>query len=151
MNHQDLINYDVRVEEPLWSSYKGYDLALPVPPSAGGIGIAMQLKILAQLDISQYEPHSAEKYHLMLQALQIAMADDAEHIEDTNTQKETLDGLLNEDYIRESMEHLSADRNEEEKTTVNSWQYQQEGGNEREDNVSADNERHETGHYSSVN
>src|SRR5699024_12176539 len=46
MTLQDLINYDVRVEVPLWSSYKGYDLALPVPPSAGGIGIAMQLKIL---------------------------------------------------------------------------------------------------------
>lgn len=150
MNHQDLINYDVRVEEPLWSSYKGYDLALPVPPSAGGIGIAMQLKILEQLDISQYEPHSAEKYHLMSQALQLAMADDAEHIEDTNFKSAPLDGLLNEDYIKERMEQLSADRKAEEKTAGNPWKYQKEGHNEREYKISADNEGHETTHFTAV-
>lgn len=150
MNHQDLINYDVRIEEPLWSSYKGYDLALPVPPSSGGIGIAMQLKILEQLDISQYEAHSAEKYHLIAQALQLAMADDAMHIEDTNFEPAPLDGLLHEDYIKERLEQLSADRKAEEKTAGNPWKYQKDGHSEQEHKVSADNEGLETTHFTAV-
>lgn len=150
MNHQDLINYDVRIEEPLWSSYRGYDIALPVPPSSGGIGTAMQLKILEQLDISQYEAHSAEKYHLIAQALQLAMADDAKYIEDTNFKPAPLDGLLHEDYIKERLGQMSADRNAEEKTAGNPWKYQKDRHSEQEHKVSADNEGLETTHFTAV-
>lgn len=150
MNHQDLINYDVRVEEPLWSSYKGYDIALPVPPSSGGIGIAMQLKILEQLNISRYEAHSAEKYHLISQTLQLAIADDARHIEDTNFKPAPLDGLLHEDYIKERLNQLSVERKAEEKTAGNPWKYQNHGHSEREQKISADNEGFETTHFTAV-
>src|SRR5699024_10833796 len=150
MNHQDLINYDVRIEEPLWSSYRGYDIALPVPPSSGGIGTAMQLKILEQLDISQYEAHSAEKYHLIAQALQLAMADDAKYIEDTNFKPAPLDGLLHEDYIKERLGQMSADRNAEEKTAGNPWKYQKDRHSEQKHKVSADNEGLETTHFTAV-
>lgn len=150
MNHQDLINYDVRVEEPLWSSYKGYDIALPVPPSSGGIGIAMQLKILEQLNISRYEAHSAEKYHLISQTLQLAIADDARHIEDTNFKPAPLDGLLHEDYIKERLNQLSVERKAEEKTAGNPWKYQKHGHSEREQKISADNEGFETTHFTAV-
>lgn len=150
MTHQDLINYEVTVDEPLWTSYRGYDIALPTPPSAGGIGVAMQLKILEQLDISQHDPHSTEKYHLISQTLQLALADDDVHIEDTNFTPAPLDGVLDEDYIKEHMEQLSLDRKAEEKTAGDPWKYQKEGHSDREQGMSSSHEGLETTHFTAV-
>lgn len=150
MNHQDLINYDVRIENPLWSSYKGFDIALPVPPSAGGIGVALQLKILEQLDISKYEPHSSEKYHLMAQTLQLALADDNKYIEDTRFSPAPLDGLLHDDYIKERMQQISVERDAEKKTAGNPWQYQKGGHSESEQLSSSEKEGMETTHFTAV-
>src|SRR5699024_219617 len=84
------------------------------------------------------------------QALQLAMADDAGHIEEANSKPAPLDGVLNEEHNKERMEQLSADRKAEEKNAGNPWKYQTDGHNEREYNISADNERHETTHFTAV-
>lgn len=150
MTHQDLLNYEVVVDEPLWTNYKGFDIALPVPPSAGGIGVAMQLKILEQLDISRYTPNSSDKYHLMAQTLQLALADDDAHIEDTNFTPAPLDGVLHEDYIKERLEQLSLERKAEKKTPGDPWKYQKEAHSAREQGEPSRNEGMETTHYTAV-
>src|SRR5699024_9529242 len=63
MKKEDLENYQAAIEEPLWGTYKGYDLAFPAPPGGGGLTVAQLLKIFEKMNVSQYDIHSWEKYH----------------------------------------------------------------------------------------
>ncbi|MCG1010268.1 gamma-glutamyltransferase [Salinicoccus sp. ID82-1] len=150
MTHQDLINYHVKIETPLWTKYRGFDIAMPAPPSGGGIAVAQQLKILEGLDISQYDPHSPEKYHLLAQTMQLALADKNTHIGDSDFHELPIDGLLHPDYIDERRSLISTEDRARTYMHGDPWKYQ-----EGRDGVSAvdryvDNEGFETTHFTAV-
>src|SRR5699024_2935931 len=58
MEKDDLMNYDVTVDEPVWGTFKGYDIATMPPPSSGGVFLLQMLGILDGFDLSQYDTKS---------------------------------------------------------------------------------------------
>src|SRR5690606_41599 len=55
MVKNDLSNYEVTVDEPIWGTYQGYDIASMPPPSSGGVFLLQMLGILDGFDLSQYD------------------------------------------------------------------------------------------------
>src|SRR5699024_9144103 len=72
MTPEDLSRYDVTEDEPVWGDYLGYDIASMPPPSSGGLTMLQMLKMFEEMDLTQYDVKSAEKYHHMAEAMHLA-------------------------------------------------------------------------------
>lgn len=123
MTKEDLKNYKIQIEEPLWSSYKGYDLAFPAPPNGGGFAVAQLLKLVEPLNLSQYDPHSWEKYHLIAEAMRLALADRQAYIEDPDVTDIPMDGLLHPDYLDTRRNMISFESRMEDVECGDPWKY----------------------------
>ena len=124
MTKQDLQNYRVKIEEPLWSSYKEYDLAFPSPPNGGGFAVAHLLKLIEPFNLAQYHPHSWEKYHLIAEAMRLALADRQAYIEDPDVADIPMKGLLHPDYLEERRSLISFERRMEDVKCGDPWKYE---------------------------
>ncbi|MFA1819527.1 gamma-glutamyltransferase [Virgibacillus oceani] len=124
---EDLKNYKATIEEPLWGSYKGYDLALPGPPNGGGFAISQLLKMFEKLDISQYDVHSWEKYHLVAEAIRVVLADQQTYIADPAFVQLPLNGLFKDNYIEERLKliNLKERKKEQEIKPGDPWKYEE--------------------------
>lgn len=150
LTHQDLLNYHVKIDVPLWSTYKDYEIAFPAPPSGGGMAVAQQLKFFEELDISQYEPHSWEKYHLLSQTLQLALADRQAYIGDPDFHRVPIDGLLDPEYIKERCKQIELDKNVSKIKPGDPWAYQKDKDGTIQTNHYENNEGYETTHFTAV-
>lgn len=109
MTKEDMMNYDVTVDEPVWGQYKDYDIATMPPPSSGGIFLLQMLGILDGFDLSQYDIQSVEKYHLYAETMHLAYADRAEYAGDPEFVDVPVEGLLHPDYLDERRDLISLD------------------------------------------
>ncbi len=106
---EDMQNYGVTVDEPVWGQYKDYDIATMPPPSSGGIFLLQMLGILDGFDLGQYDIKSVEKYHLLAETMHLAYADRAEYAGDPEFVDVPVEGLLHPDYIEERRNLISLD------------------------------------------
>lgn len=106
---EDMQNYDVTVDEPVWGEYKDYDIATMPPPSSGGVFLLQMLGILDGFDLGQYDIKSVEKYHLLAETMHLAYADRAEYAGDPEFVDVPVEGLLHPDYIAERRNLISLD------------------------------------------
>jgi gamma-glutamyltranspeptidase/glutathione hydrolase len=60
----DLKAYRAVVREPLRTRYRGYDVEIAPPPSAGGVTVGAMLAMLEKLDARRFQPLSADGVHL---------------------------------------------------------------------------------------
>ncbi|MGO4999516.1 gamma-glutamyltransferase [Oceanisphaera sp. W20_SRM_FM3] len=98
MSLNDLKDYEVRLRQPIHSTYRGYDVYGMAPPSSGGIAIAQALNMLETFDLANMP--RAEVEHLYLQASRLAFADRNAYVADPEyTDVPTL-GLLSKDYAK---------------------------------------------------
>lgn len=109
MTAEDLNNYDITVDDPIWGQYKGYDIATMPPPSSGGLFLLQMLGILDGFDLSQYDSQSWEKYHLLSETMHLSYADRAEYAGDPEFVDVPIEGLLDPDYIEERRNLISMD------------------------------------------
>lgn len=54
MTLEDLKNYEISVDEPVWGEYRGYKIASSSPPSAGGTSLLYILKLLEDFSLDKY-------------------------------------------------------------------------------------------------
>lgn len=101
MTIEDLQNYEVTEDEPVWGEYKGYDIASMPPPSSGGLFLLQMLKTLDGFDISQYDRRSKEVYHLLAEAMHLSYADRGAYAGDPEFVEVPMTGLLHPEYIAE--------------------------------------------------
>lgn len=133
MTAEDLSNYEVTWDEPIWGEFNGYDIAAMPPPSSGGVFMLQMLGILDDFDLSQYDINSPEKYHLLAEAMHLAYADRAEYAGDPEFVDVPVEGLLNPDYIDERRALISMDEVNEKPEAGDPWKYQK--GTDEVDNV----------------
>src|SRR5699024_2764079 len=107
MTKEDMMNYDVTVDAPVWGQYKDYDIATMPPPSSGGIFLLQMLGILDGFDLSQYDIQFVEKYHLYAETMHLAYADRAEYAGDPEFVDVPIEGLLHPDYLDERRDLIS--------------------------------------------
>lgn len=122
---EDLSNYDITEDEPVWGSYKGYDIATMPPPSSGGLTMLQLLKKFDQLDLTQYDVKSTEKYHLMAEAMRLAYADRGEYMGDPEHIDIPAEGLLNPAYVAERVKLIDSETANDTVEAGNPWDYQE--------------------------
>lgn len=108
---QDLENYEVKVREPVKSTYRGYQLISAPPASSGGTHLIEILNILENFDLKAMEPSSAPALHLFSEAFKMAFADRSKYMADSDFQDVPLKGLTSKEYAK-----LLADKIDPEKS-----------------------------------
>ena len=98
---EDLKNYYVEEMEPVWGTYRGYDIASMPPPSSGGVHIIQMLNILEGFPLNYLGHNSAETLHLMAESMKLAYADRSEHLGDPNFWKVPVEGITSKKYANE--------------------------------------------------
>ena len=73
----DLRNYRVAEREPIRTSYRGWEIVAPPPPSSAGVHIAQMLNTLEPFDLRAAGFGSVAYVHLLAEAMKIAFADRA--------------------------------------------------------------------------
>ncbi len=71
---QDLRDYRTRRSEPVWGSYRGFELSSS-PPPGGGIVLIELLNILENFDLKSLGHNSPEYLHILAEAMKLATID----------------------------------------------------------------------------
>ena len=83
----DLAAYKANERKPIHSTYRGFDVYGPPPPSSGGTAIAESLNILENFDLKTHGRWSPETNHLLIEATKRAFADRAKYLGDPDFTK----------------------------------------------------------------
>lgn len=98
MSLQDLADYEAIAREPVKGNYRGHEIVSMPPPSSGGIHIVQILNILEGYPLKDYGQNSAQTIHLMAEAMQLAYADRAEYLGDSDFIDVPVSGLTARPY-----------------------------------------------------
>ncbi|WP_236638074.1 gamma-glutamyltransferase family protein [Mangrovicoccus ximenensis] len=71
----DLEGYEAREREAVFGSYRGHDIVGPPPPASSGVHVAQMLNILEGFDLAAMGFDSAERLHLVAEAIRIGFED----------------------------------------------------------------------------
>jgi len=94
---KDLEEYSTRMEEPVTTSYRGYDVYKCGPWTQGPVFL-QQLNLLEGYDLLALGHNSAEYIHILVEAAKLAYADRERYYGDPDFVKVPLNVLLSKEY-----------------------------------------------------
>ncbi|GED03369.1 gamma-glutamyltransferase [Bacillus atrophaeus] len=147
MTEEDLENYDVTLDKPMWGEYQGYQIATTPPPSSGGAFLLQMLNILDDFNLSQYDIRSWEKYQLLAETMHLSYADRAAYAGDPEFVNVPLKGLLHPDYIKERQKLISLDKVNKKPAAGDPWVYEEDSANYKQVEQPKDKIEGETTHF----
>ncbi|MEC5220185.1 gamma-glutamyltransferase [Bacillus atrophaeus] len=147
MTEEDLENYDVTLDKPMWGEYQGYQIATTPPPSSGGAFLLQMLNILDDFNLSQYDIRSWEKYQLLAETMHLSYADRAAYAGDPEFVNVPLKGLLHPDYIKERQKLISLDKVNKKPAAGDPWVYEEGSANYKQVEQPKDKIEGETTHF----
>lgn len=100
MTREDLAAHTSTWVEPISTVYRGVRV-WECPPNGQGLAALLALNVLEGLGLSQTDPMSAERWHLMIEAMRVAFADTGWYVADPKFYRVPLDGLLSKQYAAE--------------------------------------------------
>lgn len=106
---EDLAGYQATVRSPVHTSYRGYDVYAPPPPSAGGTQIIECLNILEQYDLAKLGSKSSQAAHLIAEAMRRAGCDRVRYQGDPAF-TQIPPGLVTKEHARKVSQDLKLDR-----------------------------------------
>lgn len=83
----DLEVYKANERKPIHTTFRGFEVYGPPPPSSGGIALCEMFNILENFDLKKTGRDSPETMHLMIEAMKRAYADRARHLGDPDFTK----------------------------------------------------------------
>lgn len=101
MSLADLADYEAIARTPVTGNYRGFEIVSMPPPSSGGIHIVQILNILEGYPLAEYGQNSAQTIHLMSEAMQLAYADRAEYLGDSDFVDVPTTGLTARPYANQ--------------------------------------------------
>jgi len=108
----DLAKWQVHIEEPVKTSYKGIDVYKLTAWTQGPV-MLQTLNILENLDVKSMGYDSARYIHTLYQAMNLAYADRDFYYGDTYVEPaEPVAGLLSKEYARDRAKLINPDRND---------------------------------------
>ncbi len=113
---EDLKGYMPKERTPISSTYRGHQVISMPPPSSGGIAMFQVLNMLEKYDIKKMGYNSAEKYHILTEAMRRAFADRAEFLGDPDFTKVPTLQLIDKKYtdkIGSTIDLTKASKSEE--------------------------------------
>jgi len=105
----DFQKYQIKVREPVRTTYRGYEIVGFPPPSSGGVHVAQMLNLLEAFDLKSLGPGSAEFIHLAAEAMKLAFADRAYWLGDPDVAPVPR-GLVSKEYARKLAKRIQLDR-----------------------------------------
>lgn len=103
----DLRNYQSIVREPLHIQYRGHTIYTMPLPSSGGIIMAQILKLIEPFPLKTWGANSAKTIHAMAEAMQLAYADRAEWLGDSDFVRVPVQQLLSNSYLNRRRKHIN--------------------------------------------
>jgi gamma-glutamyltranspeptidase / glutathione hydrolase len=104
---EDLKNYQPKERTPLEGTYRGYKIITMPPPSSGGIVMLQVLNMLENYDLRKMGYNSAQKYHILAEAMRRAFADRAEFMGDPDFAKVPTAQLIDKNYAKKRAETIN--------------------------------------------
>ncbi len=101
ITREDLASYRSVEREPVYGSYRGYEIISMRPPSSGGIALIELLNILETYDIGISGHNSSKTIHLIVEAAKRVYADRAQHLGDSDFWSVPINGLTSKEYAAE--------------------------------------------------
>ncbi len=98
---EDLTGYSPMIREPVWGTYRGYEVISMPPPSSGGVHLIQILNMMEEFDLSRFSPNDVEYLRRLIPAMSLAFADRAELMGDADFVDVPVEKLLSKDYARE--------------------------------------------------
>lgn len=133
----DLRGYEAKERTPLRGTYRGHEIISMPPPSSGGTMLIEMLNILEGYDLRRMGWSSAERYHVLTEAMRRAFADRAEYMADPDFAQVPVAGLIDKDYATRLRQTINLNRASSSQT-IRAGQFNTGG------------ERGETTHFSIV-
>ena len=97
---EDFARHKGDAVRPISTNYRGLDL-LEIPPNGQGLTALVMLNILENFDIASFDPLSAERFHLVLEAARLGFAIRDSHIGDDAHMRTSVAHLLDKAFARQ--------------------------------------------------
>ncbi len=97
LRREDLAEHRSEWVQPVSTTYRGYTI-WEIPPPGQGITVLQMLNILEQFDLKSLGPHSAEYWHLFIEAKKLAYADRARYYADPQFAAVPVQELISKKY-----------------------------------------------------
>ncbi len=124
MTMQDLADWEVYIEEPVTTRYRGVDVYKLTHWVQGPV-MLQTLNILENLDLKSMGYNSARYIHALYQAMNLAFADrDFYYGDPYFPPAEPIEGLLSKDYAKARLELIDWDRNDPRIRPGNPYEFQ---------------------------
>ena len=104
ITEQDLADFRVEWQEPISTSYNGYEIFCP-PPPCSGFQYLETLNILENDELRDVGHNSAQSLHLLIEAIRLASADRAEYAPVSDP---PIAGLLSKGYAFEQRRRIGS-------------------------------------------
>ena len=101
ISKEDLLAYESVWREPIWGTYRGFEIASMPPPSSGGVLLVQMLNMLENFDIAGLGFGAPETAHAMIEAQRRAYADRSEYLGDSDFYPVPIEKLIDKDYAKE--------------------------------------------------
>lgn len=96
----DFKNYQLKLRQPVRTTYRGFEIVGFPPPSSGGVHVAQILNILEAFDLKRLGAGSPEFIHVVAEAMKLAFADRAHWLGDPGFSNVPR-GLVSKEYARQ--------------------------------------------------
>jgi gamma-glutamyltranspeptidase/glutathione hydrolase len=98
MTRGDLESYMPMVRNPIYGTYRGYEIVSMPPPSSGGVHLVEMLNILEGYPSATVGSGSAAALHLEIEAMKLAYADRAVFLGDADSVEVPIDRLISKEH-----------------------------------------------------
>jgi gamma-glutamyltranspeptidase/glutathione hydrolase len=106
----DLKNYVAKERVPVQGTYRGNTIISMAPPSSGGIALLETLNMLEGYDLHGMQWASAQKYHVLTEALRRTFADRAEFLGDPDFVNVPTEKLIDKKYAERRRASILPDK-----------------------------------------
>ena len=110
MTVADIAGYRAKKRKPVCVDYRNHKVCGMGPPSSGGLAVGQTLGLLNHFDLTRSGPNSAPALHLIAEAEQLAFADRAAYVGDSDFVPVPIAGMVDAAYLAERAKLISADK-----------------------------------------
>ncbi|MDH5643084.1 MAG: gamma-glutamyltransferase [Gemmatimonadota bacterium] len=110
ISHRDLADYTAEWREPIQFNYRDHTVISMPPVSSGGATMAEMANILMGYDLGSLQFDSAERIHLMAEAMKRAYSDRNQYLGDPAFVEMPLDRMISPEYAEERRADILPDR-----------------------------------------
>ncbi|MEQ8227004.1 MAG: gamma-glutamyltransferase [Rhodospirillales bacterium] len=110
MTTADIASYQAKKRPAVCAGYQGYTVCGMGPPSSGGLAVGQALGILNHFPLADRGPNAPRSLHLIAEAEQLAFADRAAYVGDSDFVSVPAPGMVDPGYLAERAKLISPDR-----------------------------------------